>query len=162
MKSFIGTAQLLRSTAGHEVVHGTTGSGKTTRVKKLLAEDKANGREAWVIDPQDGMSLPEWDGKASRFATDLGDAWALLGELLDIARYDAFSHPPLTVTIETAQNVFGDRSCRRLAEKTLDKLDEVGGDRIRFRVVVNTLDLGSFGYSETIRSALTDGAEAVA
>ena len=148
------TAQVLRPAAGHEVVYGTTGSGKTTRVKKLLAEDQKAGREIWIIDST-GTDQPDWDGKAHRYARNVTEARDLLTELLDIARHDAWSRRPTTITIEGAQHMLRDYECRRLVERTLS---DARGYNVRFRMVVQTLHLTSFGESVVIRSAVLGGA----
>lgn len=154
----IGTAQLIHSPHGHELVHGTTGSGKTTQVRKLLADDLANGREVWVIDPL-GTELPDWQDKAHRYANDITGAEEILVDLLHAIRYDAWSRRPLTVTIDTATEVLRSHVCRRLVE---DALAEARGRAIRLRLVVNTLLLPSFGDSQAIRAKLVDGVTEVA
>ena len=152
------TAQLLRSPQGHEVVHGPTGSGKTTLVKQLIADDEANGREILVIDPL-GVSLPEWRDRAHRYAHDMCGADEILTDLVHAVQYDAWSRRPLVVTLDPATRVLEDLSCRRLVEEAVT---EARGRDIRLRMVVNSLLLPGFGYSETIRAAVLDDAEAVA
>jgi len=152
------TAQLLRSAAGHEVVYGTTGSGKTHWVKQLLADDEANGREVWVIDPIGGTSLPEWRDRAARFAKGVEEAPALLAPLAAPVQRDATLRPA-TLTIECANWVLDDSLCRALVEQVLS---EARGRDIRVRLIVNTLNLTSFGGSLTIRTSVLGNAQAVA
>ncbi|HEY3263313.1 MAG TPA: hypothetical protein VGJ95_24075 [Pseudonocardiaceae bacterium] len=49
------------SGAVHALVSGTTGSGKSRFLELLLAEARHSGLiTSWIIDPQNGQSLPRW------------------------------------------------------------------------------------------------------
>jgi hypothetical protein len=140
---------LIHTTAdSHEVIYGPTACGKTTLARKRIAEDRQLGIATWVIDPF--TNLPEERDRADRYASTFTEARKLLKETSD--------HQPLSLTIEVANQVLGDADCRDLTEQVL-RCDRE--QKVRLRLIVNELSLGSFGYSERIREAVTEGRQLV-
>lgn len=157
MRGRIGTAVAIRTAAGHEVIYGITGSGKTTKTKKRITEDIGEDRCAWIVDV-DGQSLPHEEDRADFYVATIEGARRLIRNAgLDPrrgwspARRRLPAPRPLTVTVERAQRVLSDQDCRRYMERLLR---EAGKMDIRVRLIVNTLDLASFGGSEQIRAAV--------
>jgi hypothetical protein len=65
----------------HTLVSGGTGSGKSAILNMLVAEIEHSGvGVTWIIDPQNGQSMPEWvnSGKIDKIATDTEQAFELL------------------------------------------------------------------------------------
>lgn len=159
------------SSGSHELICGPTGSGKTHRAKLQLAEEHASAAvESWVVDPF--TALPEWRGKAHRYAHTFDEIRALLEAVrreatdrvgllasLGLTGWTAgdprHGLPLLVVTVDDTPAVLKDPACHGAVEDVLYMARRCG---IRFRLVVPGLLLACFGGSEVIRSqVLIDG-----
>lgn len=153
----MSTAKITRSAAGHEVIYGPVGCGKTFKAKERIDEDIRNDRSVWIID-LDGQSLPSELDLAGEPATTVEEARRLLDAAQGIRRRGLFGRrrrsaatpSPITVTIEEAPRVLADPVCRRRMETLLKDAEKY---RVRVRLVVRSLALESFGGSDLIRSA---------
>lgn len=155
----------------HDVFYGPVGSGKTSLARTYLEEDDIarKGVETWVIDPF--LAMPECQAKVERYVRESDD----IDELLEFLLAETFSRaellaglqfaeftvgddrhdlPLISVTIEAADHVF--QTFRRMhkVEQTMRMARRAG---IKFRLIVPTLLLSSFGGSEVIRSSVLNG-----
>lgn len=154
---------------GHELIHGPIASGKTGLVKVMLDEDIFfDHTETRVVDPF--LAVPEYSRRVDQYAQATGD----IDELLSSILADTFTRAEraaelgiedfetnddrhglrlVSVTIEAADDVLRGRNRSRMVEQTMRMSRRAG---VRFRLVVPDLSLTSFGWSELIRSTMTD------
>lgn len=157
----------------HELIYGTTGTGKTETVRQHLAEEiAAEGAETWVIDPR--MALPEFAGLADKYAMTRDEVRKLMGQILGELHYRAgklaalgvvafeagdprHGLPLIVVTVEETRQVLADPEVRAVMERAVQEGRKVG---VVARLVVSSKDrpaLASFGGSEVIRSSVLNG-----
>lgn len=159
----------------HELIYGTTGSGKTDLVREYLSEEIADEHgETWIVDPH--MALPEFAGLADKYAPSMKEARRLVRLLhaemrdrgaklaeLGVADFEAgdprHNLPVIVVTVEEAAQVLADREVRAVMERIVQDARQVG---VVARLVASSKDrptLAAFGNSEVIRSSVANGNE---
>jgi hypothetical protein len=167
----------------HSLIAGSTGSGKSVAVSQLLAEERHSGViVSWVIDPQGGQSLPDWQDSAGEFARNIVEARELLTRARDrMYRRNAFMSsirwtddqgrerrgiaeftpmdprhllPMLSITIDEAQTVLKDKICKALVEEMIGMSRKCG---IKFRLITQVPLIGSLGNSQPIKDAVVAG-----
>ena len=131
----------------HDVIVGQAGPTRQRVVSDHLAADVAHSTAGTLmIDVH--ITHTHW---AYFSAKSLDNARRLLDDAL--ARKANERGRLLVITIEGAEQVLKVASCRRLVEQILrDK-----GLGIKFRLVVPSLDLSSFGNSKVIRDEVITG-----
>jgi hypothetical protein len=127
----------------HSAIYGPSGPDKTEVVKYLLDEDLMAHTESWVID-LDAKGVDGWYGRASWVVTDL--VWARI--MLDTTEDIDFA---VTITIEGADQVLADESCRGLVEQAMSL------EHVSVRLIVPDLTHRSFGGSAVIRAEIDRG-----
>lgn len=173
----------------HDLVTGSTDSGKSTAVSELLAEERHALTEegehlivSWVIDPQGGMSFPDWQRNVGKYARTMAEARDMLREACGrmYARADEFGslawvddqgrdrmgigeftpmdprhrRPMISITIDEAHKVLADDVCRQLVEEMIAMSRKVG---IKFRLITQVPLLSYLGNSMAIRDAVVAG-----
>lgn len=167
----------------HDLISGSTDSGKSRTVEQLLAEERHSGLIiSQVIDPQGGASLPDWQNHVNKYARTILEA----RELLTTARDRMYARNALmaslkwtdergrrrqgigqftpgdprhglkmlSITIDEAQKVLADAVCCALVEEMIAMTRKCG---IKFRLVTQVPLLGSLGNSMVIRDAVAAG-----
>jgi hypothetical protein len=157
--------------ASHDVFYGPVGSGKTGLARTYMEEDDISqeGVAVWVVDPF--LALAESQGKVDRYARDFEDIDDLLADLLPVTftRAEHLANlgmlkfaigdkrhemPLISVTIADADHVLRDARRARAVEQTMRMSRRAG---IKFRLIVPSLLITSFGCSEVIRSSVLNG-----
>lgn len=164
----------------HDLIAGTTDSGKSRLCDQLLALERHSGLvTSWVIDPQSGQSLPDWVSAVDWFAPSVEEGLRLLRaaravmyarnrHLARVAWVDdkgrtrrgrtsfdpRLAMPLLSITIEEAHRVLAVDSARKLAEE-IAVMSRKCGIKLRFVVQVPLLD--QLGGSSTLRDMLAGG-----
>lgn len=167
----------------HDLISGSTDSGKSRTVEQLLAEERHSGLIiSQVIDPQGGASLPDWQNHVNRYARTILEARELLSDARDRMyarnalmaalewtdergrrRQGIGQFTPgdprhgllmLSITIDEAHKVLGDPICCALVEEMIAMTRKCG---IKFRLVTQVPLLGSLGNSMVIRDAVAAG-----
>jgi hypothetical protein len=168
----------------HDLISGTTGAGKSQLVGGLLAVEHATDLiVSWVIDPQRGQSLPEWQEAADWFAPSVKAGMRMLRALArDIDRRNAYLSrlrwtddkgrarrgkswfdptpelPIISVTIEEAHMVFGDPIYGAEAVTLVEKMSKIARKcGVRFRIITQVPLLDQLGNSSTLRSMVASG-----
>lgn len=134
----------------HELIWGPTNAGKTHTAKQRLAEDRDAGNvEIWVIDLH--RALPEWDGKADRYARTFPEAEALLMDAISEDLPEGKS--VRSITIEEGFDVLCDGGCAFAADKIVSHGHRY---RIKLRLILQAInDDRAFGRSVLLRKELT-------
>jgi hypothetical protein len=70
-----------------DLLAGAPGAGKSVTLNTILAAERINGIVSVVADAQDGMSLPEADGRVYHFGKGIAATGATLAALNDLGRY---------------------------------------------------------------------------
>lgn len=167
----------------HTLISGSTDSGKSRTVEQLLAEERHSGVVvSWVIDPQAGQSLPDWQDNVPVYARNIDQARVVLlrararmyarnGFMSQILWTDNKGRtrkglgqftpmdprhglPLLSITIDEAQTVLADRWCCELVEEMIGMSRKCG---IKFRLITQVPLLDSLGNSMKIRDAVAAG-----
>jgi hypothetical protein len=136
----------------HELIWGPTNAGKTYTAEQRLAEElDAGNTEIWVIDLHG--ALPEWDGKADRYARTFPEAEALL---MDAISDDLPEGKRIrSITIEEGTDVLRDGNCAFAADKIVSHGHRY---RIKLRLILQAIDDDrAFGRSVLLRKELTSG-----
>lgn len=152
----------------HELIHGDLGTGKTGLTKVMLNDDITYGFDNRVVDPF--VALPEYANRVAQFARTPDNIDELLASLLadtltraehvaslGIEGFDIDDDRHglglVSVTIEAADDVLRNARRARMVEQTMRMSRRAG---VRFRLVVPSLSIASFGCSELIRATMTD------
>lgn len=167
----------------HDLISGSTDSGKSRTVEQLLAEERHSGVIiSQVIDPQGGASLPDWQNHVNRYSRTILESRDLLRDARDRMygrnalmaalewtddrgrkRQGIGQFTPgdprhglkmLSITIDEAQKVLADDVCRALVEEMIGMSRKCG---IKFRLVTQVPLLTSLGNSMVIRDAVAAG-----
>lgn len=164
----------------HDLIAGTSGSGKSGLVNQLLAEERHSGFMTSVfIDPQQGQSAPDWPQNVHRFAGDAETGTELLQavEQAMYARNEFLANrewvdgkgrrrrgvnkwtlgcglPLMVVTIEEAHAVLDDPVAAQSVERIAKMARKCG---IKLRLIVQDPSVGQLGNSRVLRSQLTGG-----
>lgn len=154
----------------HEVFHGPDGTERTSLARTFMEEGDIarHDIEAWVIDPF--LTVAECKNKVDRYTRtpeDINELLAtLLAETFSRAEHmanlaltkfvpgdDRHALPLISVTITDADEVLrAPRRCHTVGQ--VIRMSRRAG--IRFRLVVPSLAISSFGGSELIRSTMTN------
>lgn len=70
-----------------DLLAGAPGAGKSVTLNTILAAERINGIVSIVADAQDGMSLPEADGRVYHFGKGIAATGATLAALNNLGRY---------------------------------------------------------------------------
>lgn len=167
----------------HTLISGSTDSGKSKTVEQLLAEERHSGViVSWVIDPQRGASLPDWQDNVERYARTVEEARDLLlrARVRMYARNEFMASvkwtdpqgrqrkgigdftpmdprhllPMLSITIDEAQTILNDKFCRELIVEMIGMSRKCG---IKFRLITQVPLLENLGNSSAIRDAVAAG-----
>jgi hypothetical protein len=165
----------------HDLISGTTGSGKSRCLDLLLATSRAAGGLIvdWVIDPQNGQSLPDWQDEVDWFAAGVDDGKKLLKAARSVmySRNQRLSRqewvdergktrrgvksftatpdmPLLVVTIEEAHAVLNDKESLAIVEDMSKMARKCG---IKVRLVTQVPTLSQLGGSNVLRSMVASG-----
>jgi hypothetical protein len=167
----------------HDLISGSTDSGKSRTVEQLLAEERHSGViVSHLIDGKGGTSLPDWADAVDEYATTLEEARALLTKdrnrmylrmsILKTCKWvddkgrnrkglsqftpgdPRHGLPMLSITIDEAQNILPDPVCRALVEEMIGMARSCG---IKFRLITPVPLLPSLGNSMIIRDAVAAG-----
>jgi hypothetical protein len=165
----------------HDLISGTTGSGKSRLLDLLLATSRASGGLIvdWVLDPQNGQSLPDWQEEVDWFASGVDEGMRMLraARSLMYARnrtlakqewvdgrgrtrkgVKAFTPTPdmplLVLTIEEAHAVLNDDEAKTIVED-IAKMGRKCG--IKVRLVTQVPTLSQLGNSNVLRSMVASG-----
>jgi hypothetical protein len=167
----------------HSLISGSTDSGKSRTVEQLLAEERHSGIiVSWVIDPQGGASLPDWQDNVPYFARSVDEARVMLlkararmyarnafmsqvrwtdgkgRQRKGIAEFTPMDPrhglPMLSITIDEAHVVLKDRWCKELVEEMIAMARKCG---IKIRLITQVPLLDSLGNSSNIRDAVAAG-----
>ena len=170
------------SGAVHDLIAGTTGSGKSRFLEQLLAEARHSGLVVtWLIDPQGGQSLPVWMDRVdwSVRSTDEGLEVLRTAHEVMLARskylanlrwtddkgrarrgQDSFtptkSMPLLWIVVEESPELFADhpKEAARLVE-SIGKMGRKCG--LKLTLVSQVPSVEQLGGSSTIRSMVSSG-----
>lgn len=167
----------------HDLISGSTDSGKSTAVGQLLAEELHSGViVSWVIDPQGGMSLPDWQNSVDRYARNIAEARDLLkegrdrmyarGDMLGALKWTDEKGRPrpgvgsftpgdprhglmmLSITIDEADRVLKDADCRQYVEEMVNMSRKTG---IKLRLVSHVPLMAGIGNSQDIADGVKSG-----
>lgn len=167
----------------HDLIAGSTDAGKSGTVNQLLAEERHSGLIAsQVIDPQGGMSFPDFQDSVESYARTIAEARTLLRKAH--ARMDARAAllgalpwmddkerqrkglgdftpmdprhglPMVSITIDEAHKVLADEVCRALVEEMIAMSRKTG---VKFRLITQVPLLSYLGGSMAIRDAVASG-----
>ena len=98
---------------------GAPGAGKSVTLLTLLAAERINGIVSIVADAQDGMSLPEADGRVYHFGKGIAATAATLAASNDLGKYRE------KISAANGWGSFEIGSPWRLANDTLDELNRI-------------------------------------
>lgn len=164
----------------HELVCGASGSGKSRYLDQALINERhcldEYGRHlivSWIMDPQNGQSLPDWQDRVDRFARTPAECMAMLEEVraemfarnLHLAQKkwtDAqdrertgVSHftpsadmPILSVTIDESPTLLADPRFKDIIKRILGMARKCG---IRLRLVTQIPSISELGNDFNIR-----------
>jgi hypothetical protein len=166
----------------HDLISGTTRSGKSRLLDLLLAESRNTGGYMvdWVIDPQNGQSLPDWQDEVDWFASGVDEGMRMLraAKAVMYARNRFLSKvpwtdergkakrgvkgftpgieglPQLNITIDEAHAILADKEAVAIVEE-LGKMGSKCG--IKLRLVTQVPTLSQLGNSNVIRSMVASG-----
>jgi hypothetical protein len=165
----------------HDLISGTTGSGKSRLLDLLLATSRASGGLIvdWVLDPQNGQSLPDWQEEVDWFASGVDEGMRMLRAARSVmyarnrtlAKQEwvdgrgrtrkgvkAFTPTPdmplLVLTIEEAHAVLNDDEAKTIVED-IAKMGRKCG--IKVRLVTQVPTLSQLGNSNVLRSMVASG-----
>lgn len=170
----------LGSGSVHDLIAGTTDSGKSRLLDQLLAAERHSGLAvSWVIDPQRGQSLPDWVDGVDWFAVSVEEGVRMLRAARDVmyarnahlARIEWIDEqgrkrrgkgffdpspdmPLLSVTIEEAHRVLAVPEAKQMAEEIAIMSRKCG---IKLRLVVQVPLLDQLGGSATLRDMVASG-----
>ncbi|MFI8459117.1 hypothetical protein [Kitasatospora sp. NPDC085464] len=166
----------------HDLISGTTDSGKSSLVSMLLAYERHSQHMlSFVGDPQGGQSLPDWQDEVHWFADDpdeiLGMMQAAVALMYDRSRrlatlewYDQHGRvrrgvsafdpvtlgmPIFSTTIEEAHKVLKINSEMVRATEEFGAMSRKCGGRLRVVTPVPTLD--TMGHSTLLREMVASG-----
>jgi hypothetical protein len=166
----------------HDLIAGTTDAGKSRLVDMLLAYERHCGHVvSWVIDPQRGQSLPDWQGNVDWFASSAEEGLKMLRRALvymygrnamlaqhewvddqgrkrrGVAAFDPvkLGMPILSITIDEAHALFKHYPEAVLICEQLATMGRKCGIRLRVITQVPTLD--QLGNSGVLREMLASG-----
>ncbi|WP_431959350.1 winged helix-turn-helix domain-containing protein [Actinacidiphila sp. bgisy160] len=166
----------------HDLFVGSTDSGKSRLTEMCLAYERHTPHMvSWVIDPQHGQSLPDWQNAVDLFAGDVTEGLYAMRDAVDfmydrnrrladwewvddkgrerrgVAAFDPvkLGLPILSVTMEEAAAVFAAyKEVVVLAERFATMARKCGG---KLRIVMQNPSLGNLGGSNTLREQLAAG-----
>lgn len=164
----------------HDLIAGTTDSGKSRLLDQLLAAERHSGVVvSWVIDPQRGQSLPDWLDGVDWFAPSADEGLRMLRAARDVMyarnthlaraswvdehgrerRGKAFFDPSpdmplLSITIEEAHRLLAVAEAKQIAEEMAIMSRKCG---IKLRLVVQVPLLDQLGGSNTLRDMVASG-----
>lgn len=155
---------------GHDLIAGATGSGKSSFTRLLLQAALHSGGlvSDWVIDPQQGQSLGDLQGRVDRFASDLPEARLLLQTLRDevqhrwsemvrrwqVAWAPSRETPLIVVTIEEAPMVLADPVCLSMVEQVAKLMRKTG---VKLRLLAPDPSMTSLNHSLPVKDVVTAG-----
>jgi DNA segregation ATPase FtsK/SpoIIIE-like protein len=167
----------------HDLISGTTGSGKSETTTMLVTEELNSGLVVpWVIDPQSGQSLPDLQNTVEKFARNILEARELLRDAVMrmFARNEFMASlkwvdergrerqglgsftpgdprhglPIISITIDEAHMVLSDPECKASVE-ILGAMSRKCG--LKIRLITQVPLLSSLGGSMAIRDAVASG-----
>ncbi len=159
----------------HGFIFGTTGAGKSALLNDICAELRHSGVAAtFLIDPEDGESMPEWQDHVNWFAWDVDEARNLLLRIevvMEARRAEnratrwvdefgqerrglgQFTPTPerkqLVVIIDESPAVLADPECKRIVGQIGKRGRKVGVSVI---LVAQVPSLEELGNDQTVRS----------
>lgn len=169
--------------AVHSLIAGTTGAGKSELLNLLLAEMKRSGLcVPWLIDPQNGQSLPDWTGKVDWTAIGVEAGMDMLRAAYQLMKarsshlgrmkwtdkhgrvrpgkphFDPSADMPLLcLIIDEAHELLQDERCGEAARKLVAKLAKMGRKAgVAIILLTQVPSLEELG-SQTLRSMLRSG-----
>ncbi|MGP3979408.1 hypothetical protein ACTWQF_36455 [Streptomyces sp. 8N114] len=164
----------------HDLIAGTTDAGKSRLLDQLLAYERHSPlMVSWVIDPQRGQSLPDWQDAVDWFADSVAEG----KKLLKAAQREMYRRnrllarmvwtdekgrqrrgkasftptlelPLLCVTIDEAHAILADPECVKIAEDLAKMARKCG---IKLRLVTQVPLLSQLGNSQTLRDMVAAG-----
>jgi hypothetical protein len=166
------------SGANHGLIAGTTGSGKSGLVNLLCTEIRHSGMcVLWLADPEEGVSVPDWQDSADWFAASLDEIRVMLqaaerimnGRKRRRARREwtdeqgrdrrglsAFdpspAEPQLTIVVDESPDVMGDPECMRIVGLIGKKGRKLG---VSIVVIAQVPSVAELGGNVTIRSMVS-------
>lgn len=166
----------------HDLFVGSTDSGKSRLTEMCLAYERHTPHMvSWVIDPQHGQSLPDWQDAVDLFAGDVTEGLYAMRDAVDfmydrnrrladwewvddkgrerrgVSAFDpvTLGLPILSITIEEAAALFSAyKEAVVLAERYATMARKCGG---KLRLIMQNPSLANLAGSNTLREQLTAG-----
>jgi hypothetical protein len=153
----------------HDLISGTTGAGKSRLLDLLLVSCRSTGLVVnWIIDPDQGQSLPQWVDNVEWAVTDMTEAKVMLRAAVAVmnVRQKALAarrlahfnpspeFPVLNIVIDEAHAVLADQECVKLVEQIGKRGRKTG---VRLTLVTQLPSVVELGNSLVIRSMITGG-----
>lgn len=98
---------------------GAPGAGKSVALNHVLAAERISGIVSIVADAQDGMSLPEADGRVYHFGKGIAATAATLAAFKDLAKYRE------AISAKNGWGSFEPGKPWRIVNSTLDELNRI-------------------------------------
>ncbi|MCU1617397.1 MAG: sle2 [Frankiales bacterium] len=102
-----------------DLIVGAMGAGKSVTLNTVLVAERLSGIVSIVADAQDGMSIPEADGRVYHFGKGVAAVGATLGALNDLGKYRE------RISAENGWGSFEPGNPWRIANGTFDELNRI-------------------------------------